>query len=130
MKTIQRLDGNRFIACYTGKAQCDYKGVLQGGRGIVIEAKSTDKNEIRTRAVSEKQYKYLEEHREMDAKCFIAVSIRGEEFYMVPWEVWEQKQVWGSGKFTVEELNPYKVPEAVLRSDSGYRRAVMFLEGG
>ena len=41
MKVIKPEGNGRFLACYTKKAQVDYKGTLKGGRTILIEAKFT-----------------------------------------------------------------------------------------
>ena len=41
MKVIKPEGNGRFLACYTKKAQVDYKGTLKGGRTVLFEAKFT-----------------------------------------------------------------------------------------
>ena len=46
MKVIKPEGSGRFLACYTKKAQVDYKGTLKGGRTILIEAKFTSTDRL------------------------------------------------------------------------------------
>ena len=41
MKVIKPEGNGRFLACYTKKAQVDYKGTIKGGRTVLFEAKFT-----------------------------------------------------------------------------------------
>lgn len=112
MKPLDRPDPyGHFKAVYTKAAQPDYKGTLKGGRSIVFEAKHTDANRIEQARVTEEQTVALERHERLGALCFILVSFRFENFYVVPWKVWhDMPGYFGKVSANEKDLFPYLVP--------------------
>lgn len=112
----------QFIAVYEKQAQPDYKGVLLNGRGIIFDAKHTDKDRIARSVVTETQEKNFDRYAGMKAICFVMVSVGFEKFFRVPWTVFSNmKQLFGRKYMNCEELEPYRVP---------YQGGtVLFLEG-
>jgi len=46
MKALYPIDNGKFVACFTKRAQPDFKGCEDGGRCICFEAKHTEQGEI------------------------------------------------------------------------------------
>ena len=61
----------RFMACYEKRAQPDYKGVLRGGKCIVIEAKHTNGQSIPLSRVTPHQLGTLLEYEKHGAEAYI-----------------------------------------------------------
>lgn len=95
---------------YEKAGQPDYKGILFGGKGIMFEAKYTDTDKIQQNVVTESQANNLDIYEEFGAICFVLTSLRFEEMYRVPWNVWKNmKTLYGHKYMNEEELEPYKV---------------------
>lgn len=100
----------QFLACYTKAAQPDFKGTLTGGRSVVFEAKHTDSDRIEYRAVTDDQNKRLEHHYKLGAAAFVLVSFGLQDFYRIPWAVWEHMQdIYGHKHMKQTECEPYRV---------------------
>lgn len=100
----------KFTACYTKKAQPDYKGTLKGGRSVVFEAKHTDTDRLQQSAVTDDQEKRLNRHAALGAECFVMVSFGFREFFKIPWEVFrDMKDRYGRKYITPEDVQEYKV---------------------
>ena len=100
----------KFTACYTKKAQPDYKGTLKGGRSVVFEAKHTDSDRIEQSRLTDEQVASLTEHHRLGAATFILVSVGLQDFFRVPWEVWrDMKDIYGHKHMKLAELEPYRV---------------------
>lgn len=111
MKPIKTLENGRFVAVYTGKAQCDYKGTLRGGRAVAFEAKNAENDQIKQAAVKKHQADWLDKQAKYGALCFVAVGIRCQKYYRVPWHVWgKMKEIYGRKYMTLQDLAPYEVP--------------------
>ncbi len=111
MKQIGRKNHKgQFLACYTKRAQPDFKGTLPGGRSIVFEAKSTTQDKISQGAVTDDQRDRLEAHYKLGALAFVVVSMNLQRFYRVPWEVWrDMKQIYGHKSMNRDELEPFRI---------------------
>jgi recombination protein U len=111
MKPLGHQNGKgQFLACYTKKAQPDFKGTLKGGSSVVFEAKITTADRIQQSAVLEQQAEALERHRKLGAECFILVSFDFQKFYRVPWAVWrEMKERYGRKYLKPEDIPEYEV---------------------
>lgn len=111
MKQIGRKNHKgQFLACYTKRAQPDFKGTLPGGRSIVFEAKSTRQDRISQGAVTDDQRDRLEAHYKLGALAFVLVAMNLENVYRVPWEVWrDMKQIYGHKSMNRDELEPYRI---------------------
>jgi recombination protein U len=95
---------------YEKVGQPDYKGILFGGKGIMFEAKHTDTDRINQNVVTENQAKNLDIYEKFGAICFVLVSIKFENFYRVPWNVWKSMKEKFKHKYMNEdELSPYKL---------------------
>ena len=64
----------RFLACYEKRAQPDYKGVLLGGKCIVIEAKHTNGMCIQMSRVTPHQLDKLLEYENLGTEAYIIVE--------------------------------------------------------
>ena len=99
----------QFLACYTKAGQPDFKGTLIGGRAIVFEAKHTGGDRIEYGRLTREQIDSLSRHHELGAVAFILVSVRLQDFYRVPWEVWrDMKSIYGRKHMKLDDLEPYR----------------------
>lgn len=100
----------KFMACYTKKAQPDYKGTLKGGRSVVFEAKHTASDRLQQSAVTPDQEKRLNRHMALGAECFVMVSFSFRRFFKVPWPVFrDMKRHYGRKYITPEDAGEYEV---------------------
>ena len=100
----------KFTACYTKKAQPDYKGTLKGGRAVVFEAKHTASDRLEQGVVTDDQRKRLDRHMALGAECFVMVSFGFREFFKVPWAIFRaMKEHYGRKYITPEDVQEYKV---------------------
>lgn len=100
----------QFTACYTKKAQPDYKGTLKDGRSVVFEAKHTASDRLQQSAVTPDQEKRLNSHMALGAECFVMVSFGFRKFFKVPWAVFrDMKQHYGRKYITTEDVTEYEI---------------------
>lgn len=111
MKQLGPKNGQgKFTACYTKKAQPDYKGTLKGGRSVVFEAKHTDTDRLQQSAVTPDQERRLDRHTALGAECFVMVSFGFREFFKVPWATFRaMKERYGRKYITTEDVQEYRV---------------------
>lgn len=111
MKPLGKADKwGRFLACFTKKAQPDFKGTLLGGRSVVFEAKHTDGDRINFDRVTDKQADRLEKHWKLGAASFVLVSFRLTMFCRIPWPVWrDMKELYGRKYMTEAECERFRV---------------------
>lgn len=101
----------QFQACYIKQAQPDYKGSLQGGRTIVMEAKHTDHTRIAFDRVSGEQQRQLEAYHNMGAIAVVLVSFGMQHFFCIPWTVWrDMKEHFGRKYIRAEDVPGFHVP--------------------
>lgn len=118
-RCIKKMQNGLFVGQFIGRAEPDFKGVLNGGTAIAFEAKSTHKSRIQQSVLTEQQAQWLEAQREIGALAFVCVEISGR-FFMIPWEMWrDMRSIYGK-KF----LMPDDIPEYEVIYDG----AVRFLE--
>lgn len=67
------LQDGKFIGRFLDRAEPDFKGVLDGGRAVAFEAKSTQKSRIQYNALTQTQFAWLIEQSEMGA---LALNMR------------------------------------------------------
>lgn len=112
----------RYIACFEKQAQPDFKGALCDGSCIIFDVKHTDHDRIQQNAISETQKETFERYTEMGAHCYVMVSIGMENFYRVPWSIWNNmKELFGHKYMNKEELEQYRVATKCCK--------ILFLEG-
>lgn len=100
----------QFLACYTKRAQPDYKGTLKGGRAVVFEAKHTASERLQQSVVTDDQKKRLDRHMALGADCFVMVSFGFREFFKVPWAIFRaMKEHYGRKYITPGDVQEYKV---------------------
>jgi len=111
MKPLGRSNGKgQFLACYTKKAQPDFKGTLAGGCSVVFDAKTTSTGRIQQSVVTDEQAGDLERHSRLGAVCFIFVSFDFQHYYRIPWEVWrEMKSRYGRKYLKPEDIHEYEI---------------------
>lgn len=105
--------GGLYIARFDKKSKPDFEGVLNNGQAIIFDVKSTEQDKIKASALSEGQAAYLKRYHSMGAVSFILVCLQFKNFYMVPWEIWNDMQaLYGHLHMTQNELEPYRVSTA------------------
>jgi len=110
MKVIRSMGQGRFLACFTKKAQPDYKGTVKGGRSVMFEAKYTEKDHIDQDAVKKKQTEYMDAASDLGARCYVLVGFRSSSVYRVPWSDWKNmKRLFGHKYATEQQLLKYQV---------------------
>ena len=120
MRIIKSVGGGRFEACFTKRAQPDFKGVLNDGREVCFEAKHTTALSIAQSVVNDRQGMELDTHYSMKAFCFVVVGLGNGGCYRVPWDVWRNMYgIYGHKHMTDDDLEEYR-----LQNEMG---KVMFL---
>lgn len=113
MKVIKPEGNGRFLACYTKKAQVDYKGTLKGGRTILIEAKFTSTDRLTQDRVLDIQAAYMDRHQQLGARCFVVAGFSTGEVYKIPWSDWQNMKTLFGRKYVKEtDLQNYRVRTA------------------
>ena len=98
----------QFLACYTKRAQPDYKGTLRGGQTVVFEAKHTDAQRIERSRVTEEQLQQLLQYDRLGAACFVLISFGFSRFYRVPVEEWDGMElIYGKKSVNEKDLAPF-----------------------
>lgn len=111
IKQLGKKNGRgQFLACYTKRAQPDFKGTLTGGRSIVFEAKATRQDKIEQKAVTQDQSERLDAHQKLGALAFVIVGMNLQDFFRVPWETWrDMEKIYGHKHMKRDELEPYRI---------------------
>lgn len=110
MKALYPIDNGKFVACFTKRAQPDFKGCEDGGRCICFEAKHTEQGEIKQSVVTEEQTKVLDRYSARKADCFMVVSFGFFTFHKIPWGVWKNmKRIYGRKYMTPADAEQYKI---------------------
>lgn len=110
MRVLRRLERGQFIACFEKKAQPDYKGLIKGGREILMEAKYTDAEKLQQERVGELQAEYMNRHQELGARCFVVCGFSSGKVYKVPWDIWQTMQSRFGRKYVTEaDIKRYEV---------------------
>lgn len=114
MRVLSRMDRQgTFKACFTKVAQPDYKGVLDGGKAVIFEAKHTDGESITYHRLTDAQLAAMEAYYNMGAECFILVSFSFCDFYRIPWTEWKDMQMLYGRKYIKRcELEKFRIEEA------------------
>lgn len=112
MKPLSKPDQwGRFRACYTKVGQPDFKGTLIGGCSVVFEAKHTDADRIKYDRLTDEQVVKLSTHHALGAVAFVLVSFGLQDFYVIPWTVWQNmKAIYGRKYILKTEVGQYRVP--------------------
>lgn len=102
--------GLTFEGVFTKKCQPDFKGTLSGGQAICFEAKHTDDDKIAQNRLTDEQMNSLDLHFQLGAKAYILVSIKMQNFYMVPWLIWKNmKDLYGRKHMKFSDLKQYEI---------------------
>lgn len=113
MKPIRSMGNGKFLACFTKKAQADYKGTIKGGRTVIFEAKYTEADRILQNAVDDNESEYLDAHDALGARCYVVCGYSSGKVYRVPWGVWKNmKRIFGRKYVTEEEIKQYQVSKS------------------
>lgn len=112
MKPLQKPNKKgQFLACYTKKAQVDFCGTMQGGRAVRFEAKQTDTDRFERSRLTDKQMDDLRGHEKLGALCFVLLCFGVQNFYRVPWTVWENmKAIYGRQYVKEADVAQYRIP--------------------
>lgn len=113
IRAYKDLKNGQFLAVYVKKAQPDYKGVIKGGRAVMIEAKFTLTDRFTQDRVTPGQAEYLTKNEALGARCYVIVGFVAGGVYRIPWAVWNNmKQHFGRKYVTERDLQPYRVKTA------------------
>ena len=105
----------QFLACYTKRAQPDYKGTMRGGRTVVFEAKHTDAQRIERSRVTEEQLQQLLQYDRLGAACFVLISFKFDRYYRVPVQEWDGMElIYGKKSVNEKDLAPFLLKGGVL----------------
>jgi len=106
-------------------AEPDFKGLLNTGRSIAFEAKTTEQDRIEWGVVLEHQRQHLEEHHRMDGVAFVMVSFGLQRFFRIPWTVWrDMKDIYSRKYLKPDDIKEYEVPLVAYYG----KPAVLFLD--
>ena len=112
VKQIGKMDERgRFTACYTKKAQPDFKGVIWTGRAICFEAKATDEKSFSLKNISTEQSIYLERFGRCGGIAFVLISISGNVYILTAKRLIDMLN---NGKRSVSSKD-FSEDEAVIR---------------
>ncbi|MGM0237464.1 Holliday junction resolvase RecU [Enterococcus sp. AZ103] len=101
-------DGS-FSGRFTGLAQPDFSGTLQGGRSIVFEAKATTNDHIKQSVISKEQKKKLNYHYINGALTGVCIRIKNV-YAFIPWKIWcDMKKRYGRLYMTESEAKEFAV---------------------
>ena len=112
MHVLRSIKGSpgQFVACFEKQAQPDFRGILCDGSTIIFDAKHTDTDKLKRQVVTEEQEKCLDIHEKFGAHCYIVASLRFENFYRVPWNVFrDMKDIYGRLYMNEADLEPYRI---------------------
>lgn len=105
----------QFLACYTKRAQPDYKGTMRGGKTVVFEAKHTDSTRIERSRVTEEQLQQLLQYDRLGAACFVLVSFKFDRYYRVPVLEWDGMElIYGKKSVNEKDLAPFLLKGGVF----------------
>lgn len=103
------LRDGKFTGRFLDRAEPDFKGVLDGGRAVAFEAKSTSKSRIQYNALTSTQLDWLREQYDMGALAFVAIDIQGR-FFSIPYPVWaDMKNIFGKKFLVPGDIEEYEV---------------------
>lgn len=113
IRAYKDLKDGRFLAVYTKKAQPDYKGVIKGGRAVMIEAKFTLTDRFTQDRVTPGQAEYMTKNEALGARCYVIVGFVAGGVYRIPWSVWSNMKDHFGRKYVKEtDLQGYRVKTA------------------
>lgn len=112
VRVLTGMDRNgRFTGCFSKKAEPDYKGILRGGQGIMLEAKMTTTGKLQQDVIRPQQAKALSDYSAAGALCFVLASFGATDVYRVPWGDWlNAPRVFGRKYVTPRDLTGYLLP--------------------
>jgi len=88
MKVLKHIDKSRFEAVFEKAAQPDFKGVIQGGKGVVFDAKFTTSDRITFQVLSDYQRDVLQKYDKLGAMAFILVGFSDGAMYKISIRTW------------------------------------------
>lgn len=124
-KVVGRTGGrtSAMICINAAKAHPDFMGsVAPEGKCIVFDAKHTDKDRIQQNALTENQTKILRSHQRCGADCFVAVSFEFEDFFLIPFGVWDGMKDFFGRKYilpTDDGIQQFRVESTIGKDDKG-----------
>ena len=108
-RCVKKLQSGGFVGQFTGRAEPDFKGVLQGGQAIAFEAKSTKKSRMQHNALTDDQMRWLQIQEDMGAEVFVCLDISGR-FFMLPWQKWrDMKKIYGKKFLMAGDIEEFEV---------------------
>lgn len=113
MRVVKSVGGGKFIAFFEKKAQPDYKGILPGGRMVVIEAKYTTAAKMEQNRVRAEQSEYMDSYAKLGARCYVVAGFSSGNVYRIPWDDWNNmKTIYGRKYVTETDIEKFKVKTA------------------
>lgn len=97
------IGDGKFQGNFAKAAQPDFKGVLCGGRMIAFEAKHSADDRINQSRVTAEQTTALDSYERAGAMCFVFVSLKMQDFFLIPWIAWKSMNEWAGRKYTTAE---------------------------
>ena len=112
IRIISRPDSKGYFkACFRKKGEADDKGVVSGGRGIVLEAKSTATGKLPAGTVKGHQRDFLDASLACGALVYILAWFGGPDTYRISWPLWRNmREHFGHSYVTQEDVQPFRLP--------------------
>lgn len=102
----KRNERGQFLACFTKKAQPDFKGTLFSGKSIVFDAKSTRSDRISVNALTDEQKADLLSHFQLGAEAGVMLCFSFKDFFYIPIaDFLNAKQINGHSYWTAEDAH-------------------------
>ena len=114
---LRKTRNGQATGFYTKMAQPDFQGTLNGGQSIVFEAKHTEAKLFPFDRISSEQQLELEKHHNRGAKCFVILSFKFKNFYLIDWATWkDMKEHIGKKSVNEKDLQKRNVMQPELIS--------------
>jgi recombination protein U len=109
-KILRSIGKGRFITVHQANNQPDYKGLLNKGKSVIMEAKYTAGNSIPQTRLTPNQTEIINEYEAFGAKCYLILGFGDGKIYRIPWQLWrDMKTLFGRKHIKQSDINRYKV---------------------
>lgn len=83
-RVLKKKGEGKFEGRFIANADPDFQGTLKDGYSIVFECKYTSTDIFKLSVISDNQKKSLDEHLQLGAFVYLAISIK-DRYFFVPW---------------------------------------------
>lgn len=125
-KFIKPYSNNLFVGCFVKSAQPDYKGTLQGGRAIVLEAKSVENGKIQKSALTDNELKELLRHQKLGACSGVLVYDNEKaNIHLLPVVMFEKmEEIFGKKHIKLSQVKRYVINEQFFNAKESISKMI------